>query len=542
MNNLFRKSLVCGIILLFIVSVTSSIGRNANEVPINPLNSGDYVNVYWKFNEGSSSIAHDSSGHDYDGTIYGATWVGGYTGYALDFDGVDDYVSVDVHSEGIGFNKTDDLIFSLWFKSTSTDDGLIYCLSDAGGTTNPEVFIGLNSDGNITVQTWVQSCGLSITSEGSYNDGEWHSVEIFYHGTTSQPTVEIYVDDEFDSSIQEWVCSFSADEFKKAKIGRRAYDATKHFDGAIDELKVIKYPQGNKQPSQPVIDGPTFGMPNELLCYTFVSNDTEGDEIEYYIDWDDGIEEGWFGPYDPGVEITKCHDYDEEGTYYITAKARDFWHDGWWALPGFRVNIGNHAPEQPDRPSGPINGSINIEYTYSTMSTDEDGDEIFYNWSWDDGTFSGWLGPYDSSDTCYASHAWDSPSTPYTYDIKVMAKDNISESLWSDPLFVNIVISSIEIGEITGGFLYINAVIKNTGAWEATDVNWSISLVGGLIFSGRNSSGEIPSIPAGGETTVRSAPIIGLGKTLVVVTANAQDGSHAYLEKNAFVFLFIIIL
>jgi len=536
-NNLFRKSLVCGIILLFIgLSITSSIGRNTNEAPINLSLDNDYVLAYWKFDTGSGNIAYDSSGNDYDGTVYGATWFSHLAGYALDFDGVDDYIDLDAHSEDIGFNKTDDLVFSVWINSTSTDS-YIYCLSDSWGTSNPEMSIGLNSDGHLMMTAWVQACGLSLTSEGTYNNGEWHYVEIIYHGTTSKPTVELYVDNELDSSIKDWVCSFSADQFKKAKIGRRAYDATKHFKGAIDRLKIIKYPGGNQQPSQPVIDGPEFGMPGDELCYTFVSNDTEGDQVEYYIDWGDGEEEGWLGPYDPGVELTRCHKYHEKGTYDIKAKTRDFWHDGWWSDP-FPVDIGNYAPEQPDKPSGPNNGSINIEYTYSTRSTDLEGDEIYYNWSWDDGTFSGWLGPYDSGQTVTASHAW---AYKGGYDVEVKATDTVGDSSWSDPLQVSIVMSSIEIGEITGGLLKVNAVIKNTGEWEATDVSWHIDLVGGLIFSGGNSSGEIPNIPAGGETTVSSSAIFGLGKPLVVVTANAQDGSHDIRERDVFVF-FIIIL
>jgi PGF-CTERM protein/uncharacterized repeat protein (TIGR01451 family) len=46
------------------------------------------------FDEGSGTIARDSSGSGNDGTIYGATWVDGKYGKALSFDGVDDYVQV----------------------------------------------------------------------------------------------------------------------------------------------------------------------------------------------------------------------------------------------------------------------------------------------------------------------------------------------------------------------------------------------------------------------------------------------------------------
>ncbi len=50
--------------------------------------------AYWHFDEGSGSVAKDSSGNDYDGTINGATWTKGVSGMALEFDGVDDYVGI----------------------------------------------------------------------------------------------------------------------------------------------------------------------------------------------------------------------------------------------------------------------------------------------------------------------------------------------------------------------------------------------------------------------------------------------------------------
>jgi hypothetical protein len=58
----------------------------------------------WKFDEGSGTIAYDSSGNNNHGTLYSGsnvcsnpptsgcpTWVDGKFGKALQFDGVDDY-------------------------------------------------------------------------------------------------------------------------------------------------------------------------------------------------------------------------------------------------------------------------------------------------------------------------------------------------------------------------------------------------------------------------------------------------------------------
>jgi len=46
----------------------------------------------WKLDEGSGTLASDSSGNGNDGTLHGPTWVAGHSGSALDFDGSDDWV------------------------------------------------------------------------------------------------------------------------------------------------------------------------------------------------------------------------------------------------------------------------------------------------------------------------------------------------------------------------------------------------------------------------------------------------------------------
>jgi len=96
----------------------------------------------------------------------------------------------------------------------------------------------------------------------------------------------------------------------------------------------------------------------------------------------------------------------------------------------------NNHPDKPSRPSGEISGKTGDEYIYQTSTTDSDGDQVWYKWYWNDkiNETSGWLGPYDSGDTCEASHSWDEDGD---YEIKVKAKDLYGdESPWSDPLTV----------------------------------------------------------------------------------------------------------
>jgi hypothetical protein len=92
----------------------------------------------------------------------------------------------------------------------------------------------------------------------------------------------------------------------------------------------------------------------------------------------------------------------------------------------------SNPPTKPTIPQGNREGTIGQNYTYSTSSTDTDGDQISYFFDWGDGTDSGWLGLYTSGVTISTTHKWDVKGS---YSIKVKAKDSFGdESNWSDSL------------------------------------------------------------------------------------------------------------
>ena len=92
----------------------------------------------------------------------------------------------------------------------------------------------------------------------------------------------------------------------------------------------------------------------------------------------------------------------------------------------------NTNPEKPNRPSGESKGGVGNEYIFTSSTTDEDSDIIFYKWSFGDGTFSEWLGPFNSDEEVSITHKW---SKIGIYEVKVKARDeHRAESDWSDPL------------------------------------------------------------------------------------------------------------
>lgn len=108
----------------------------------------------------------------------------------------------------------------------------------------------------------------------------------------------------------------------------------------------------------------------------------------------------------------------------------------WWYSPVIHVKVKGGPPETPEKPSGPLNGKPDIEYVFTTSTTDPDDDQIYYKWSWGDGNVSDWFGPYNSGESVNASHFW---STKGKYEIKVKARDEDGlESSWSDTLSISI--------------------------------------------------------------------------------------------------------
>jgi hypothetical protein len=94
----------------------------------------------------------------------------------------------------------------------------------------------------------------------------------------------------------------------------------------------------------------------------------------------------------------------------------------------------NNPPERPQKPSGNASGIVGTTYTYSTQTTDVDGDSVYYMWDWDDGTFSDWFGPFTSGAAMTVNKSWEKKGT---YSIRVKAKDIYGkESSWSDSLSI----------------------------------------------------------------------------------------------------------
>ncbi|HDM66777.1 MAG TPA: DUF11 domain-containing protein, partial [Thermoplasmatales archaeon] len=217
-------------------------------------------------------------------------------------------------------------------------------------------------------------------------------------------------------------------------ISLKVEDSTGRID--TDDTTVTISPPENSPPDTPRRpSGTTEGIKDRVYSYETSTVDPDGDLIRYGWDWngDNTIDE-WTGYFASGETISITHSWSTPGTYHVKVKAEDIngAQSDFSSALTVTITTGNHPPNKPSKPGGPTSGRIGVSYTYTATTNDPDGDQIYYKFSWGDGTYSDWLGPYSSGEIVSASHSW---STKGNYEIRVKAKDTHGvESEWSDPL------------------------------------------------------------------------------------------------------------
>jgi hypothetical protein len=104
---------------------------------------------------------------------------------------------------------------------------------------------------------------------------------------------------------------------------------------------------------------------------------------------------------------------------------------GWGMVDAYEAVLHTSlSPTDPDF-SGPNTGIAGETIEFTMVSTDPEGDDIYYYVDWGDNSTSEWIGPYLSGEEITVNHTWE---TDDTFEVRAKAMDtHYAESGWSEP-------------------------------------------------------------------------------------------------------------
>ncbi|RLF40262.1 MAG: hypothetical protein DRN12_05775 [Thermoplasmata archaeon] len=105
-------------------------------------------------------------------------------------------------------------------------------------------------------------------------------------------------------------------------------------------IKSVRYRIDN--PPYLKIHGPRIGLVGDNISYTFNVVDIDNDNIFLYIDWGDGSNSVWIGPYSSNEDIRYSHIWNKSGLYILKAIVKDEYglESNWYRYPVFISKIG----------------------------------------------------------------------------------------------------------------------------------------------------------------------------------------------------------
>jgi hypothetical protein len=231
--------------------------------------------TYWAFDEGSGTIARDTSGKGHDGVISGATWRSpgyGGTGYCLSFNGLGNEVN-DVDAADY-LNGLDAVTFAVWIKSnlTNTDRGFLIC-ANPDSTDNR----GMRYDeaGSMSGRDDVIKCGITSTegiheieSSGTAQTTDWQHVAMAWK---SGEPLRLYINGVLDGSFtNQPVRGGVLTGYTKLLVGRGGKDtaADSGWNGLVDEVRIYDYALSQDQIKTVMNKG---SLPSVELYYPLLS-------------------------------------------------------------------------------------------------------------------------------------------------------------------------------------------------------------------------------------------------------------------------------
>jgi hypothetical protein len=447
-KNVFRKSLVIGIIMLFIlvsgpINFTGCSGKIGGGWSIETVDEFGTVGEFSSIELDSNNYPHISYYDDTNGDLKYAKWTGstwfiqivdmaGRVGYsssmALDSNNNPHISYRDIDNEDLKYAKWNG---SSWSIETVDSTG------DVGDYTS----IALDSNNYPHISYWDET----NVKYAKWNGSSW-SKELIGRGrdssiaidTNNYPHISYWNDDLW---YAKWTGSSWSKEsvdvtgdvgsFNSIALDSNNYPHISYSDFTNFDLKYAKW-----DGSSWLIE--TVDSAGDVGGYTSIALDTNNyPHISYFSYSNQNLKYAkWTGS--SWLIETVDSASGVGGFPSIALDSNNNPHISYLDFTYWNLKYAKLVNQPPYKPivTGPITGDPGIEYNYTFNTSDPDNNVIYLWIDWGDDTSSGWLGPYNSGEAVIVAHTFNEEGI---YVITAKAKDRYySEGAWSDPFEVTI--------------------------------------------------------------------------------------------------------
>ncbi|MDD5397434.1 MAG: LamG domain-containing protein, partial [Candidatus Moranbacteria bacterium] len=212
--------------------------------------------AYWKFDEGTGTIANDSSGGGKNATLGALTaapiWKSDndcVSGKCLAFDGANDYVSLPNDIVTVSNIRSKGVTYSAWIKTANnaSEQRVIGQKQSSGYSDYSSGGIGISASGQARMVAYDDSGAYKYSNSTTILQANtWYFITGTYDPTDQK--IRVYVNGNLEGSAISIVTFSRLIANNDNKIGISAHATTPYpFNGSIDEPKIYSYARSAAQ-------------------------------------------------------------------------------------------------------------------------------------------------------------------------------------------------------------------------------------------------------------------------------------------------------